>query len=249
MPTLNFEGPFLKVERANQHIKYLEVLLKRYIRENTKVLSPKNQERMLKLGRPITTVHADKHTSTVLGDAVHNLRSSLDHAYCILIKANGRMPDRYSTFPFGHTWVSIKGMIDGKKDLVPHQDVIDFIRDIAQPHKGGNLRLYDLHELDITDKHKIILPVSSDIFMSKMRLVNPDGTTYSTLTNISLGGNKGSHLHVEGRAIVYDCDIDSAFDITFDKGQPFEGEGILETIQLLRNNVLITLEGLEKFTT
>jgi hypothetical protein len=95
-----------------------------------------------------------------VGDALHNLWSSLDHLAWQLVIANGGSPGRDTCFPIwgplnkdpnGFFYKSVKGIRP------------DAIKDIAaqEPYKGGNDKLWLLHELDRLDKHREILGIGT----------------------------------------------------------------------------------------
>jgi hypothetical protein len=242
----DFEGPLLKVERADHHIQELERLLERYVAENRKRFSPKRQERALKEGREVRFAEPARHTPTVLGDAIHNLRASLDHAYCILIEANGHTATDYSKFPFGKDWPSVKGFINGqiKERSGPSDAVRDFIGAEVQPFPGGRNNLWDLHRLDITDKHQRILPMGNYAFLSKIIFRGGEGSAVE-FYNAQFANFHGSLA--KGAVALLEDNIKNAFDVTFGKGQPLEGQPILTTLKTLRANVAEVLKGLSAF--
>lgn len=246
----DFSGPLLKVERADHHINELERLLGRYVAENRKRFSPKHQERAFKQGREIKFAEPERHTPTVLGDAIHNLRASLDHAYCILIEANGHATTDFSRFPFGKDWSSIKGSIDGhiKAGNGPSEAVRDHIGSEVQPFPGGRYNLWDLHKLDITDKHQRILPMGSYAFFGGMYIVSPSGKVVAQMKNFEFGHDSatGGPL-VAGAMAILEDNIQNAFHVTFGKGQPLEGQPILATLHAIRSKVAKVLEGLAVF--
>lgn len=249
MSDVDFTGPYLKVERADKHIREVESLLGRFVADNKKRFLPKNQQRALKEGRPIQDAKPPKHLPTALGDALHNLRVSLDHAYCILIEANGHTVTDHSRFPFGgKDWASIKGSIDGQIGAGngPSSAVRDFIGIEVQPYPGGKHRLFDLHRLDIADKHQCILPTSAEMYLRKARLVHPvTGATVLQIDQLQMAGNKGGNFSASGYLLKAENDLKSAFDVTFGDGQPLEGERIMPTLDALRESVLDTLCGLK----
>src|SRR5688572_21974911 len=128
----DFEGAFLKIERANHHVQQFEAIVRAYVMDNVKALRPESNPNRWKnrsLGGRIP-----RHTPTIVGDAIHNLRTSLDHAYCALVEANGGIIDRYAHFPFGDTRQDTKGTIGGKKATsLPSSQVLDFILDEIKP--------------------------------------------------------------------------------------------------------------------
>jgi hypothetical protein len=102
------------------------------------------------------TWHVPDHVALIAGDVLHNLRSALDYLVYALIRANGKTPSTSAGFPiFDHEPVSQKekNWFDEKIKDIPDtaQDVIRFLK----PYKGGDDRLWRLHQLDIIDKHRL----------------------------------------------------------------------------------------------
>jgi hypothetical protein len=97
----------------------------------------------------------------ILGDCIQNLRSSLDHLAYQLVVLNKKTPSNRWGFPILHRpprkrWrygrqqpLSVPGVSARARQII--EDV--------QPYKGGDigLRLAELHELDIIDKHRHLL--------------------------------------------------------------------------------------------
>lgn len=246
-PNDPFFGPFLKVERAEHHIHQLETIFGDYIRDNVKRLRPKGKNRSLKAPNLRTF---PKHTPTILGDAIHNLHASLDHAYHVVCEANGVPFSHYRRFPFGKDRQSLEGSINGhkKEGIAPSDKVIAAILDEIQPYGGGKLGLYGLHELDITDKHIVLLPTSSRMAIERLDVVDSAGAKTGTriegITLVAHDAQKGGEF-IEfkgGYGAVLHGDPKKTFAITFQQGQPFEGQSILETMKSLR---AATLEGLD----
>src|SRR3546814_5753853 len=91
---------------TNHHIQQFEAIIRPYVADNVKALRPEpnpNRWKKRTLGGRIP-----KHTPTVVGDAIHNLRASLDHAYCALVKANAGAVHRHTFFPFHNDRQSAK---------------------------------------------------------------------------------------------------------------------------------------------
>lgn len=101
----------------------------------------------------------DPRLGAVLGDAVHNLRSVLDHLADALVRRYGGTPNNNTSFPIrlkplpGDDAPGIKGC-----GSLP-QKVLDQIAAV-QPYQRPKPRLHQLHilnKLDITDKHSQLL--------------------------------------------------------------------------------------------
>jgi len=110
--------------------------------------------------------------SIIVGDAVHNLRSSLDLVAWQLVEANGGRPGDTTAFPIWWSEAQFRGGGAGYLKGA-HPDAIKTMRDL-KPYKGGNAALWRLHRLDATDKHRLLLVVGA--------------THAETLYGFSIGG-------------------------------------------------------------
>lgn len=238
---IDFSGPFLKTERAEQHIQELERIFSgiRGASEDA-LLSPDNVNGTEGL-RYIGGVFA-RHTPTVLGDALHNLRASLDHAYCLLVKANGgEVRDRVN-FPIHAKGDrrSFEGSIDGhiKAGCGPSQSVRDYIVDTIQPYAGGRGKtLIGLHLLDIADKHMILLPVESATDVTNLEY--GEGCRISGIQFITDGppafAIKGPINQDKSKV---------SFSVLFGRGQPFELQSVMPALKDMLTHVNETLREL-----
>jgi hypothetical protein len=254
--SLDLYGPRLKVERAEHHIHDLETLFERYVSDSLNRLRPDRKHRLLKQGRTVQEAVFPKHTSTVLGDALHNLRVALDHAYYLAAEANGAVMDEFTRFPFFKDRQSLEGSINGhkKKGLTPSDAVIDAIVDRIQPYQAGKLRLYDLHRLDITDKHMVLIPTVSSLTIESGSYA-VDSSSRKTFTaggsgSLTIIGDQ-SKIPIPllgvggGGGFVFNGNPKNAFRICFGKGQPFEGDEILETVRTLKAATVEALDIIE----
>jgi hypothetical protein len=125
-----------------------------------------------------------------LGDAVHNLRSALDHAICQLAVANGNASAcerRQTQFPI---------YADGTPDHLKRLDgwirpVCDAAKDVIralQPYKRRPQDPYTdplwfLSELDNIDKHRLLLVASPKFATLRLKLTIDNETTTFTASN------------------------------------------------------------------
>ncbi len=240
--SLDFYGPKLKMDRADHHIGELEAIFRRYVLDNMRRSRPqkKRDGRVVpsrRLGSKLP-----EHVPTILGDAIHNLRVALDHAYTILVQATGGTTTDYTAFKFGKDRQSLEGSMKGaKEDRLP-DEIITLILDEIEPYAGGKLSLYDLHRLDITDKHSVLLPLQRALHVDMLDLVGPDGKpTGGGIQGISIISANPKHT---GNLIAFQGGVSgelkgdphSAFDILFGPG-PLENESILKTVRRLQANV------------
>jgi hypothetical protein len=98
--------------------------------------------------------------SFMLGDALHNLRSTLDHLACALVEAAGGKPNSKTCFPIFDTPKAFSDMSRGKVPGLGKYALC--LLDNIQPYeKGFGHWAWQLHKLDIIDKHRILLTVST----------------------------------------------------------------------------------------
>lgn len=153
-----FVGPELKFHRAIVHFGDVEDLINQYSRRVK--IEPIEIERNAKT---VTWEISFSETPPaiiplVIGDTIHNLRSSLDHMVCDLARIRGKKPGQLK-FPFAMNEDQLKEIM--KKDRLHSilgKDVYDAILALRPYKDGGNKMLRALHDLDIADKHQLILP-------------------------------------------------------------------------------------------
>jgi len=118
----------------------------------------------------------------IVGDIVHNIRSALDLLICDIARFLGSSTEHLS-FPFAENAANLEKII--RKD--PIKSLGAELQNALRKHKpyrnGGNDLLYGLHMLDISDKHRLIVPVVGAAVASfdrgrfmhdSIRATNPD---------------------------------------------------------------------------
>ena len=155
------DSVLLKANWASDHIEELDRALETFFDTNPYVVHTKKDVQTLE--HVYYYGGCSPYPREVIGhvgDALHNLRSSLDHLAWQLVIANGGSPAGHTCFPICDPLIkdpqaflekSVKGMRQ------------DAIKDIAawEPYKGGNDTLWLLHELDRLDKHREILGIGT----------------------------------------------------------------------------------------
>jgi hypothetical protein len=87
--------------------------------------------------------------AAIIGDAIHNLRTSLDLLACELVRANGQS-DKDVHFPFAESAAELPVAIRKRFMHRAKPDVVALIEKV-QPYTGGNHSLRAIHDLDIMD--------------------------------------------------------------------------------------------------
>ena len=153
-------APLLKIERAEHRINDLNGKLAGFLAEKPfETVTRYDPERDEFTLRRKTNKSIPSEFSLIIGDAVHNLRCALDLTIFGLIGARAQRPEAVQ-FPFGKDAERFKSVFMQRQIAVAGEHVQRAIHEL-RPYGGGNYLLYGLHELDITDKHKLIVPVAS----------------------------------------------------------------------------------------
>jgi hypothetical protein len=163
--TAPFEASKLKLERAAEHLQefdreaiaYLNSKPCAIVVEAFRGLEQSGEQSWnARIRRPMPTKF-----SVLIGDFVHNLRTALDLLVCDLVTINGGSAgDVY--FPFCATAAELPHMIRRRKIHRAGPDVVAYIESL-KPYKGGNVALRAIHDLDLIDKHRALLPTLSGV--------------------------------------------------------------------------------------
>lgn len=159
MSTELFAGSRTKIRRAVKFIDELDNELEAY---NKKALSAARVEATPDgLVPHIEWTGLRLDAAAMLGDAIHNLRSSLDLMACELARINNES-DKHVCFPFAEAADKLDEQIKDKKFFRAGTDAVDLLKKFS-PYKGGNVRLRAIHDLDVSDKHRAVLETEKHI--------------------------------------------------------------------------------------
>ena len=162
MSTADLSGVYVKLDRARAHLRDFDtqshLIIDACQEALTRAYDRQRSEYVMWLD-PVPEVHPV--LSAVIGDAVHNLRASLDHLAWKLVIADGITPNSGSTFPIE---VDVP-KLDRRGIALPNiSPGVSYdarsILDEVQPYKREKPEshgLATLHRLDIGDKHRQLL--------------------------------------------------------------------------------------------
>jgi hypothetical protein len=159
MSCATFEAPKIKLRRAKRHIVDLEkqiadFLKARPFRAVVESDGDGRQRIVFRVARAIP-----KDFSAIIGDVIHNLRAALDLLACDLVRLNGGS-DEDVYFPFCEDANYLETMIKKRHVDRAAPQAVDLIRSL-QPYRGGNQALRAIHDLDIRDKHQMLIPIAN----------------------------------------------------------------------------------------
>ena len=241
-----FEVARLKIKRASKHIDELNGEVSAFLNTGFCTISVEKvagTPRHLVKAKVVKPFPSD--WPLIIGDAVHNLRAALDLLMSAMIENAGETPAKTTYFPFSTTRDSLVGGIAGGQVKILGQDIIDVIVDTIRPYeKEGDADLYALGRLDITDKHKLLIPL--------VRPVRLSGVTARfgpvRMTDCSFGLSESGEMNIAG-VPSGDIEIQSygkaSFDVLFGKEQPLEGEPVIPSLIRLSQRVEGAVKAIE----
>lgn len=164
----------MKIERAKAHLNDLERQVQAFHGRQPYLIFVDENSQPGKLRYRVKIVEcAPSAWSAIIGDIVHNLRSSLDLLATALVAANGGST-KHTYFPFNRDKAEFesKTLYDRMRGASPK--ALRFVNRL-KPYPGGNESLWKLHQLDILDKHQAIIPVGA-----ANKSTDPDLAAYVT---------------------------------------------------------------------
>lgn len=242
LPSGTFKSAVSKVKRANEHIGNIENTLRAIREASTHALTINDHFDGTKTSVEVSIdwtaflARVDLLRVTT-GDAVHNLRSALDHlAYGIVSAFED--PPNYLYFPIAGDLKSLIGQPSFQtiKRLAP--DIAELIIGEIKPYGAGNL-FVKLNHLDRADKHRFLLTNTGTGAVHVYVSANDDDVPDTAANCLILIKDDplSDGLRVPRAGIASAAHNDqyrrAAFDVCFDKGLPFENEPIVPTMHQL----------------
>jgi hypothetical protein len=241
-----FTASRLKIERAKHHINDLHQRMLDFATD-VHVLSIYHDAQQ---GCDVLQVRITKSLplefAAVIGDALHNLKSALDIAINSIIGDRLKSFDSYSRFPIRETREAVEAAVNGALIKKASKAVTSFIVDSVKPYRGGNDAIWALHNLNILDKHRLLLPVM------QLQAILDIGAEDDRGCKVPIG----TWLITKWRTAYYPCfgmsnvkitnQGKAALTIFFDNGLPMEGQSVLPTLLQLAELVTGVIDGIEE---
>jgi hypothetical protein len=240
--SIRFNSAISKVKRACEHIGNIEKTLGAIHEASAHALTIKGHFDGTKTSVEVAIDWAPFLARVDLlrvmtGDAVHNLRSALDHlAYGIVSAFED--PPNYLYFPIDGDLNSLRAQRSFRiiERLAP--DIADLIVREIKPYGDGNL-FVSLNHLDRADKHRFLLTHTGTGNIHVYVSANDDDVPDKAVDCLVLikDDPHSEALRVPRPGTASAAHNDqyrrATFDVVFDKGLPFEHEPIVPTMRHL----------------
>jgi hypothetical protein len=242
-----FESAQLKIKRARKHIADLDAERIAFLDTDPCKVRAQYDPKSDRTSYIVENIEeVPPCLSLIAGDAVHNLRSALDHLVVSLVH-KGKVTSQ-TAFPVFESFSKDKIIASGKIDGMSASD--KKLLGNVQIYEGAYGVLCGLHRLDIIDKHKLLIaytqcvggmdyrfsdaeledalgvkgilgdPVSSETRLITIPFENPFLVPETGKEVFSMAGNLEGNQHIQ-----------PGFDIALGDMEVFKGKLILPTLE------------------
>jgi hypothetical protein len=190
--TASAVGIRLKIKRAEQQLDDLKLAIEKAVTANAiQVESMEDQPEGKRVTASVIPVEPPPDAGLYVGDAVHNLRTALDHLVCQLAIAarNPSACERETQFPIyiDDTPNNRKAMDRRIQSISgPAQTAIKALQPYQRrPHDPAADLLWMLSELDNIDKHRLLLVVNPKLadIQLELRVGDDEAKVYTVSKN------------------------------------------------------------------
>lgn len=251
-----FHGSRLKVERAGKHVQDLQALMETFPAESDfhtvfiDKLNPKYGVMDLVVDIRRSGEDFVERAALIIGDAVHNLRSALDIMYCEAVKLQdtGKVT-KWTAFPIRD---SRDDLLSPLNEAVRKKQISavtkNFILNNLRPYRteGGNIFLWAVHDLDITDKHQLLIPAFQIMAISGIRLKNDKNQVIDFPTVFT---DETCRVRIDedvyGRNPTVEEKGRPAIGLGFQLRTPFQGDAVLPALHRIAEEVSRAIEAFD----
>jgi hypothetical protein len=176
-----FSAPSAKTQRARKHLAELEEEVATYIAGVPAKFNatPTMQDGLRRIEISAHFSGPPESMGVIVGDIVHNLRAALDLTACEMVRAAGES-DKDVYFPFCRTANELDEAISKRHFDRAGTAAVQLVRSI-KPYKNGNIDLRTIHDLDIHDKHRALIPQVLGAASPVIRMWDDDGSINPTV--------------------------------------------------------------------
>jgi hypothetical protein len=247
---MKFKASHKKIERADKHISELDRALTDFGKSDFYTLridtDSKEKTKFLAIDYDKSAIPLIDF-AIMVGDVLHNLRSALDIMYCEIVSRCGGKVTKWTRFPIRNTrkelLAPLGNALEQKQISLKVQRIIV---NTVKPYKAGNPFLWGLDDLNIMDKHQLVIPVLELIVLRDVHLEDDKERPMFKNWTFFFDEACSMRLHKAGiKNLVLKSKGHAALTILFPDGTIFESQGVLPTLQRIAKEVTRTLNFFE----
>ena len=232
-----FIGPRLKLKRAQKHISAIADILKAFLATQPFKLSVVPDGIELQISQELPA-----EIPLLIGDAIHNMRTALDLLACDLVRLNGKSAHKVY-FPFASSATELDDQIKKKRFNRAGADAVALLK-TKRPYTGGDVLLRGIHDLDILDKHQLIVPVFNTAMVRELKIDTGEGGCTTLVDCHFIGSRFTIGLPPNSNPIPGDK-IEAVPAFAEGTPRPFAGSKVGESLEQAAELVLGIIEAFE----
>jgi hypothetical protein len=170
----------LKIDRAKKHIKDIELRIAKLHETDTSRIDIDPHTGNEFLIHDFSDATAFDDIALMLGDTVHNLNCALDYTWLQTIeRLVPALIDDRAKFPVRKAIKELEGWMTKAGIDVTSPNLYRFMLDSIKPCDGGDEAIWTIHNLDIRDKHRLLIPILSQGRIDGIELEDEKGQSWS----------------------------------------------------------------------
>ncbi len=171
----------------------------------------------------------------LLGDVLHNLRSALDLLWYETVLDCCGTPTKYTRFPIRDTVEELEAAISNAETAKQIASTIgQLILHDVKPYKAGNYALWAIDDLNIRDKHQLLVPLLDPLFrFTGIRIEDEQGQAVNEGAVYYSDANGSIRLECTTWPVAVKQKGTASATILFDLGLPFECAPVVPSLQQL----------------
>lgn len=251
-----FTASKLKAQRAEKHILELHSLMQSFASSPdvySVSIETESQYRDPELAITVRKTNDElrSEAALIIGDVYHNLRSALDMLWFEIVSSTRRQ-NRRTAFPIAATREILAGRLAA---ALSNRQITtrlrDFVLDTIKPYKEGNFRIWAVHEMNIIDKHRLLIRNFPVIAVEGIRVQNDEGTVLEIpILLIDASSFRRSLSQIDrsvsfGRNPALADKGHAALGFGFDLGNPHPGDPVVPTLNAAAKEVTGTIGAFE----
>lgn len=158
--------------------------------------------------------------------------------------------DHRTRFPIRDEREELVAAIEGglkKKELADDPNALkirDVIVDVVKPYKAGDYTLWALHDLNIRDKHQLLVPIFDLMRFSDIRLEDDKEVFFADRQPYFMDDSSRFKIERRGRLTVKDKGH-AAIAIVFNEGVPFQHDSVIQSLDKIAKCVTGTIDAFD----
>ncbi|MCC6717799.1 MAG: hypothetical protein IT555_07945, partial [Acetobacteraceae bacterium] len=166
---ISLAGAWAKIVRAKQQLHHVAQEVSSLVEAGHYKIIGENQSERQRYAFKLVGPPVPDRIAVLAGEIIHHLRCCFDHVIWALAQENG-IPNKRITFPVCDTAEKFKTAIkNGAMNGVSNSKML--LIETIQPYRTTNPEnsiIQAIHDLDIVDKHRILVIVSHTLVMGNM---------------------------------------------------------------------------------